>query len=140
MPATVIDVLTAHLDHSPGKGPNALVFPGDDGNLLAPTGLYGRASRVETREGRTYNKAAYGFYAAREVIGKPKLHWHDLRRTAATLGAQSGATVREMQNRLGHTTPTMALRYQAATADRDRAIARRLEEAIAALSSRPTTS
>ncbi len=54
-------------------------------------------------------------------------------RTAATLGAQSGATVREMQHRLGHTTPTMALRYQAATAERDRAIADRLQAQIDAL-------
>lgn len=137
MPATVVALLTAHFNHSPTAGPNALVFPGDDGTLLAPTALYGRASRVEKRDGRTYRKAAYGFYAAREAIGKPGLHWHDLRRTAATLGAQSGATVREMQSRLGHTTPTMALRYQAATADRDRAIAARLEATISTLSPLP---
>lgn len=100
----------------PVSGRDALIFPGRDGSPLAPSALYGREARTERRDGRAYTKTAYGFDAAREAIGKPDLHWHDLRRTAATLGAQSGATVREMQHRLGHTTPTMALRYQAATA------------------------
>jgi integrase len=67
---------------------------------------------------------------ARLVIGKPGLHWHDLRRTAATLGAQTGATVREMQSRLGHSTPQMALYYQGAPAERDRSIADGLQSQI----------
>lgn len=133
MPALVVDALRDHLGTHPVRGRDALVFPGQDGALLAPSALYGREERVEHRGGKSYTKRAYGFYAAREVIGKPALHWHDLRRTAATLGAQSGATVREMQHRLGHTTPTMALRYQAATAERDRAIAERLQAQIDAL-------
>ncbi|WP_134773291.1 tyrosine-type recombinase/integrase [Ornithinimicrobium flavum] len=130
MPALVVDALRDHLAAHPVRGREALVFPGRDGELLAPSALYGREERVEHRGGKDYRKRAYGFYAAREVVGKPELHWHDLRRTAATLGAQSGATVREMQHRLGHTTPTMALRYQAATAERDRAIADRLQAQI----------
>lgn len=130
MPAIVIEAVRAQLAQLPMRGRDALVFPGEDGEFLAPTALYGRDARTELREGRSYRKAAYGFYAARKDIGKPLMHWHDLRRTAATLGAQSGATVREMQYRLGHTTPTMALRYQSATADRDRAIANKLQEAV----------
>ena len=71
-------------------------------------------------------------HEAREVIGKPGLQWHDLRRTAATLGAQAGATVREMQSRLGHSTPTMALDLQGATAEQDRRIADLLQEEVQA--------
>lgn len=130
MPDIVAKVLREHLSEQPVQGRDALVFPGKDGNLLAPSALYGRTARTERRGSQTYVKASYGFFAARETIGKPALHWHDLRRTAATLGAQSGATVREMQHRLGHTTPTMALRYQAATAERDRAIAARLQAQV----------
>jgi integrase len=127
MPAIVTEAVKGHLARTPiTGGRQGLVFPGADGQPLAPSALYGRSSRVERRGGKTYPKAAYGFYAAREAIGRPDLHWHDLRRTAATLGAQSGATVREMQHRLGHSTPGMALHYQAATAERDRAIADRL--------------
>jgi integrase len=132
MPTVVVDALREHLTEQPVRGRDALVFPGRDGELLAPSALYGRDERVERRAGKTYTKAAYGFYAARRAIGKPTLHWHDLRRTAATLGAQSGATVREMQHRLGHTTPAMALHYQSATAERDRAIADRLQAQVEA--------
>ena len=34
---------------------------------------------------------------------------HDLRRTGATLAAQSGATTREVMRRLGHTTAAVAM-------------------------------
>jgi len=135
LPRTVVDELRRHLqDVGIEGGRNALVFPGVNGDLLAPTALYGRTARVERRKGRRYLKKGYGFYNAREAIGKPAMHWHDLRRTAATLGAQSGATVREMQHRLGHSTPDMALHYQSATAERDRAIADRLQAQLDALS------
>lgn len=133
MPSLVADTIREHLVRRPVNGRDALVFPGQDGQMLAPSALYGRQARAERRGGRTYKKTAYGFFAAREAIGKPSLHWHDLRRTAATLGAQSGATVREMQSRLGHSTPTMALYYQGATAERDRAIADRLQAQVESL-------
>lgn len=130
MPAIVVDALREHLSHNITGGRHGLVFPGGDGQPLAPSALYGRAARVERRGRNTFEKKAYGFFAAREAIGRPELHWHDLRRTAATLGAQSGATVREMQHRLGHTTPAMALHYQGATAERDRTIADNLQAAV----------
>ena len=131
MPTIARDALRAHLQTLSEGGRTSLVFPGQDGTPLAPSSLYGRKSRIERRSsGRTYTKTAYGFYAARETIGRPELHWHDLRRTAATLGAQSGATVREMQHRLGHTTPTMALHYQSATIERDKLISERLQDAV----------
>ncbi|MDQ3527473.1 MAG: site-specific integrase [Actinomycetota bacterium] len=133
MPNVVVEAMREHLRTGISGGRDGLIFPGEDGNLLAPTALYGRGARVEVRNGREYQKAAYGFHAAREAVDKPTLHWHDLRRTAATLGAQSGATVREMQHRLGHTTPAMALHYQSATADRDRAIAERLQAHVESL-------
>lgn len=130
MPQLVVEAMREHMGRSIAGGRNGLVFPGEDGQPLAPSALYGRTARLEKRGGKTYEKAAYGFFAAREAIGRPELHWHDLRRTAATLGAQSGATVREMQHRLGHTTPAMALHYQGATAERDKAIAERLQATI----------
>lgn len=56
---------------------------------------------------------------AAESIGRGQLKDHDLRATAATLAAAAGASVREIQAMLGHTTPTMALQYQTATRERD---------------------
>lgn len=127
MPGSVVDALRDHLQARPVAGRDALVFPGKDGQLLAPSALYGRTARTERRGNRTYEKKAYGFFAAREAIGRPSLHWHDLRRTAATLSAQAGATVRESQYRLGHATADMALYYQRATLERDRAVADALD-------------
>ena len=63
---------------------------------------------------------------SRPALGLPGLHFHDLRGSGATWAATAGATVRELMSRLGHTTPTVALRYQHATLERDRAIADRL--------------
>ncbi len=133
IPQIAVEALKAHLQRWPVEGRNGLLFPGRDGKPLAASTLYGRTARVERRGGTSFRKSAYGFFAAREAIGRPDLLWHDLRRTAATLGGRSGATVREMQSRLGHTTPDMALRYQVATAERDQAIAARLQDAVNAL-------
>ena len=41
-------------------------------------------------------------------------------------------------HRLGHASPAAALRYQHATAERDQAIAERMDDLIAGRSSRPT--
>lgn len=63
-----------------------------------------------------------------QAIGKPTLTIHDLRRTGATLAAQSGATTKEIMRRLGHTTAAMAMLYQVADDERDAAVARRMGE------------
>lgn len=138
VPSVVVAALREHLAEQTVRGRDALAFPGRDGHLLAPSALYGREARTEHRGGKTYRKGAYGFYGAREVIGRPGLHWHDLRRTALTLAAQNGATVKELQHRAGHTTPTMAMLYQSATAERDRTIADRLQAQVDALDGRGT--
>ena len=63
-----------------------------------------------------------------QAIGQPTLTVHDLRRTGATLAAQSGATTKEIMRRLGHTTAAVAMLYQVADDVRDAAIARRMDE------------
>jgi integrase len=68
---------------------------------------------------------------ARAKAGRPDLRFHDLRHTGAVLAALSGATIAELMARLGHTTPTMALRYQHAAQARDVEIAKRLSEIAA---------
>ena len=127
LPRVVSEALREHLATLPVAGRDALIFPGKDGKLLSPTTIYGRTARTEVAGRNTYQKTAYGFFAAREAIGRPTLHWHDLRRTAATLAAQAGATAAELQARFGWTTGDMALHYQQSTAARDRAIADALD-------------
>ena len=63
---------------------------------------------------------------AATAIGRPSLRVHDLRRTGATLAAQSGATIRELMRRLGHTRPDVAMVYQVADDERDAAVAARM--------------
>jgi integrase len=55
------------------------------------------------------------------------LRFHDLRHTAATLAA-AGATTKELMERMGHTSPAVALRYQHVMADRQAALASALDD------------
>jgi len=100
--------LIAHLaDHvKPGRG--ALLFPGDDGGHL------------------THWRFRHALYRAARAIGRDDLHVHDLRHLGAVLAAQSGATVKELMSRLGHTSPAMSLRYQHVAENRDKQLAARL--------------
>ncbi len=59
-------------------------------------------------------------------VGLPDLHFHDLRHTGGTLSAATGATLKELMARLGHSSVRAAMIYQHATRDRDRAIAKAL--------------
>ncbi len=112
LPPHLIPALQHHLDQHTAPGPESLLFPaaGDPTRHLAPASLY-----------KTY-------YRARNIAGRPDLRWHDLRHTGAVLAAHTGATLAELMNRLGHSTPTAALRYQHATNDRDTHIANALSQ------------
>jgi len=63
------------------------------------------------------------FDQAKEKAGRRDLTFHQLRHTGAVLAALSGATVKELMGRLGHTTPAMSLHYQHVAAGRDRVVA-----------------
>jgi integrase len=54
------------------------------------------------------------FSPARETAGRPDLNFRDLRHTGATLASFSGATIKELMARLGHSTPD-AMIYQHVT-------------------------
>ncbi len=69
---------------------------------------------------------------ARRSAGLPNLHFHDLRHVSATLTAATGAGVKEIMHRLGHSSAQAALRYQHATPERDRAIAEAISRLIEA--------
>ena len=54
------------------------------------------------------------------------MHLHDLRHTGGTLSAATGATLKELMARLGHSSVRAAMIYQHASRDRDQAIAKAL--------------
>ena len=66
--------------------------------------------------------------AARLAVGRPDLHFHDLRHSGLTWAAATGASTKELMVRDGHSTAAVALRYQHATANRDRTLADALAE------------
>ena len=55
--------------------------------------------------------------------GAPGVHFHDLPHTGGTLAAATGASLKELMARLGHSSTRAALIYQHASRDRDQAIA-----------------
>jgi hypothetical protein len=63
---------------------------------------------------------------ARTSADLPGLHFHDLRHTGGTLTAATGASLKELMARLGHSSVRAAMIYQHATRDRDQAIAKAL--------------
>lgn len=72
-----------------------------DGLLISQNG-----QSVDDRQfGRAWRRA-------RDEVGLPGARYHDLRHVGLTYSAVAGATVRELQQIAGHTTPAMAMRYQ----------------------------
>jgi integrase len=113
LPPHVVNMLAEHMERFTGSGPDALVFA-DERGRIAPAKLRQRA-----------------FRRARNVIGRPDLTWHDLRHTGATIAAQAGASLRELQHRLGHSTVRAAMVYQHADAQRDRELAQTMSQLAA---------
>lgn len=108
IPPHLLPEVREHLRNHAQIGAKGLLFYTDDGTHVPQAHLW-----------RAFDRA-------RKAAGRPDLRWHDLRHTGAVLAAQSGATLAELQARLGHTTPAMALHYQHAAEGRDQLLAERL--------------
>ena len=67
------------------------------------------------------------------AIGAPGLHFHDLRYTGNTHAAATGASLRDLMDRMGHDSARAALIYQHKTAAAGRAIADALSAQIRSL-------
>jgi integrase len=110
IPPHVVPAVRAHLERFSGPDPQDFVFTGTQGQPM--------------RRGSMYK----AWWRARKKVGLGDVRLHDLRHTGATLAAATGASTKELMNRLGHASPEAALRYQHATKDRDAAIARALSD------------
>ncbi|MBB4913715.1 tyrosine-type recombinase/integrase [Streptosporangium saharense] len=116
LPEVVISELRLHLDAYVGDGDEVFVFLGVKGAMLRRSAFT-----------RPWAKALM-------QAGLSGVHFHDLRHTGNTFASQSGATLRELMNRMGHSTNRAALIYLHTEGDRDRKIAhgmgRLAEEAL----------
>jgi len=112
IPAALLPIVERHLAKFVAADDGALVFAASHGGHLAPATLYRH------------------YYPAREAAGLPTLRFHDLRHSGAVFAALTGATLAELMGRLGHSTPSAAMRYQHAAQGRDRQIAASLSKLV----------
>jgi integrase len=113
LPPHLLPAVEKHLADCVPNKPDALLFPSAGGTHLQPSTLYRH------------------FYRARAAAGREDLRWHDLRHTGAVFAAQAGGTLAELMQRLGHSTPAAALRYQHAAEGRDKLLATKLSQIAA---------
>jgi integrase len=121
-PVELVPELRWHLERFAEPGPKGLVFVG-------PKGARMRRSNFRPTWKTATRKA-----------GVPDLHVHDLRHVGGTLAATTGASLKELMARLGHSSTRAALIYQHATRDRDQAIAQALGGLVRAVRSGEATS
>lgn len=115
LPDVLVTELREHIAEYAEEGTEGLVFTGDRAGPL--------------RRGNFHRATAW----TRTVVaaGLPSgFHFHDLRHTGNHLAATAGASTRELMHRMGHGSMRAALIYQHATSERDRAIARRLNDLV----------
>ncbi len=110
VPTFVIRTLELHLALYSEPGSDGLVFPAAEGGPL-------RRSNFRRRV----------WLPATTKVGVPALRFHDLRHTAATLAAASGASLKALMARIGHSSAAAALRYQHVIDGQDAEIVRFLE-------------
>ena len=101
-----LQTLTWHLARFTGPGEDALIF-------TSPTDMPLRRGNFRRRVWVKAVKAA----------GVPETHFHDLRHTGNNLTAQAGANLRELMERMGHSSTRAALIYLHGTTERQRALA-----------------
>lgn len=114
IPSFMLEALVEHLEEHVGDGRDAPV-------LTHPKRKRERVSQT------TFDRH---WRVSRAAAGRPTFRFHDLRHTGLTMYAQQGATLAELLHRGGHTDVSVALRYQHATAERDRALTKRLAAAL----------
>lgn len=87
-----------------------------------------------TTQGRNIRGGGYSqaLPKAMEAIGRADVRVHDLRHTGSTLAAESGASLPELMDRMGHSTVAAAKGYLHATTDHGREVADNLGDVIGA--------
>jgi integrase len=115
IPGLITADLTDHLDGHAGPGDEGLVFTSREGAPL--------------RHGNFTRRA---WQPAVKAAGMAGLHFHDLRHAGNTYTANAGANLRELMERMGHSTTRAAMIYLHSTDERQRALADAVEKAARA--------
>lgn len=113
IPPSMVSLVEEHLRHFVSNEPTAPIFPSSQ-NPKNPVS--------QSSFDRIWR-------AARDQV-RPGFRFHDLRHTGLTEFARTGATLKEIMKRGGHTDVNIAMRYQDAAAERDRALTEKMDAAI----------
>ena len=108
MPGQLVAILEEHLDKFVYRGPDALLLTNERGRAVRATVWASSWTRM------------------RSTTGFESVRLHDLRHLAGTMTTQAGGTLQEIMDRLGHSTPTAAMRYQHVANGRARQVADRI--------------
>ena len=115
VPGVLVDELRGHLAAHVKADPDSPMFTGEQGGT--------------PRRGNW--RAISRWRPAVQAVGLPEgFHFHDLRHTGYHLAAQTGASTRELMQRMGHSTVRAAMIYQHATDARSRHLADRLDALV----------
>ena len=104
--------LADHLERLDPDNDQALVFTSPMGTPLRHSSFYRRA-----------------WLPAVAKVGLPGIHFHDLRHAGNTLTADAGASLRELMDRMGHSSTCAVLIYQHPSGERQRKLADAVGEA-----------
>lgn len=114
LPSFVGKLLLEHMERFTPEGGTAPLFP----------------SPLDSSRPFSHTRFGQAWEVARESVGMAGFLFHNLRHTGLTMYARSGATTAEIMARGGHRSVEVALMYQHATRERDRANVERMEEML----------
>jgi integrase len=109
IPDVIAPELAQHVMTFAAPGDAGLVFTSPEGAPLRHSNFYRRV-----------------WLPALEAAGLPAIHFHDLRHTGNVLAAGAGANLRELMDRMGHSTARAAMVYLHGSNERQQAIAEAL--------------
>jgi integrase len=121
LPAAVVPTVRQHLAWWVKADDDALVFTSPEGMPLR----------------RNFRKRVW--LPALRAAGLPVIHFHDLRHTGNQFAADAGATLRELMDRMGHSTTRAAMIYLHGSDERQRAIAEALSKLAEGSQKRPSS-
>ena len=110
LPAAIMPVIRQHMSWLVKPDDEALLFTSPEGRPLR----------------RNFRQRVW--LPALRAAGLPVIHFHDLRHTGNTLAASAGAGLRELMDRMGHSTARAAMVYLHGTNERQQAIADALSQ------------
>jgi integrase len=115
IPEVITSDLASHIVTYAAPGDDGLVFTSPEGHPLRLSNFCRRVWRPALR-----------------TAGLPMIHFHDLRHTGNQLAANAGANLRELMDRMGHSTTRAAMAYLHGSDERQQLIAGELSRQTAA--------